>query len=222
MIKKVFHESNGDTSVFVYIPHFLDRQKSKDIHNWLDKKTYRQAHTHWNNSSIREQLWFQEDDKYFCEKWNKRFERWESNKYDINLKELQNNVQCALANIDLNFNNIQRPTINSVLINKYRDENDNIKPHRDTELTFGKNPTIIGLSIGETRKLKVRRLIYDQDNPHLFVYDDTNIDKNFDIGLENGSLFIMAGSSQKYFSHEIPKENFPCKERYSLTFREVI
>ena len=167
-------------------------------------------------------MWFQEDDKYFCEKWNKRFERWESNKYDINLKELQNNVQCALANIDLNFNNIQRPTINSVLINKYRDENDNIKPHRDTELTFGKNPTIIGLSIGETRKLKVRRLIYDEDNPHLFVYDDTNIDKNFDIGLENGSLFIMAGSSQKYFSHEIPKENFPCKERYSLTFREVI
>jgi alkylated DNA repair dioxygenase AlkB len=222
MIKKIIKEPNGETSMFLYIPNIFTNDKIDTISNWLKNKHYREGITHWNNSSIREQLWFQEDNKYFCEQWTKRYPRWESNRYDDELLQLQQDIQNILDKIDLDYTSIQKPKLNSVLCNKYRNKDDSIKPHRDTALTFGTTPTIVGLSIGATRRLKVKRLIYDKDNPNTFLYDNEYTEHNFDIPLENGSLFIMAGSSQKYFSHEIPKEEHDCGERFSLTFREVI
>ena len=222
MIKKVFVEPNGETSVFIYIPNFLSEEKAKKTHHWLNSKDYRQAVTHWNNASIREQLWIQKDHKYFCEDWSKRYYRWESGDYDDTLSSLQSQIQDSIDSLISKDKHIKRPLINSVLINRYRTNNDTIKPHRDTPSTFGEYPTITGLSIGETRKLKVKKLLYDKENPHSFIYDNTKSFLNFDIELENGSLFIMAGASQKYFSHEIPKEDRDCGERFSLTFREVI
>ena len=48
---------------------------------------------------------------------------------------------------------------------------------------------------------------------------DSKSNVDFEIELEDNSLFIMGGASQKYFSHEIPKSN-SIEQRYSLTFRE--
>ena len=48
--------------------------------------------------------------------------------------------------------------------------------------------------------------------------DKTNPEE-IKITLPSGSLFIMAGSIQKYFSHEIPK-TYSNKTRYSMTFRQ--
>ena len=48
-----------------------------------------------------------------------------------------------------------------------------------------------------------------------------NIEDKYEIELEDNSILIMAGGSQKYFTHEIPE----CEKsniRYSLTFREYI
>jgi alkylated DNA repair dioxygenase AlkB len=222
MIKKIFTEPNGEQSIFIYMPKLFCNQKANDIHSWLNKKEYREAYTHWNDSCIREQLWIQEEQKYFCKSWSKKYHRWESDKYDNTLENLQNEIQKSIDQLDIYNETIRKPEINSVLINRYRSENDTIKAHRDTPITFGEYPTIVGLSIGDTRKLCVKKLIYDSNNPNLFVYDNDNTDENFDIQLENGSLFIMAGASQKYFSHEVPKEDHKCSERFSLTFREVI
>ena len=47
----------------MYIPKFIPEEKSREIHQWLKGNDYRKALTHWNNSSIREQLWIQEDKK---------------------------------------------------------------------------------------------------------------------------------------------------------------
>ena len=44
---------------------------------------------------------------------------------------------------------------------------------------------------------------------------------DFEMELEDNSLFIMGGASQKYYSHEIPKSESK-DTRYSLTFREFI
>ena len=38
------------------------------------------------------------------------------------------------------------------------------------------------------RKLSVKKLVYDVENPHLFLYDNDKTDMNFDIELENGTL----------------------------------
>tara|TARA_B100000925_G_scaffold99538_1_gene72851 strand:+ start:453 stop:1130 length:678 start_codon:yes stop_codon:yes gene_type:complete len=222
MIKKIFTEPNGETSLFMYIPKFIPDDKSSEIYTWLKGKDYRKALTHWNNSSIREQLWIQEDKKYFCDAWSKKYHRWESAEYDDVLRQLQSEIQMNLEDLDIFNEHIKKPNINSVLINRYRSEEDTIKAHRDTPITFGEYPTIVGLSIGDTRKLSVKKLIYDEENPYMFVYDNDKTDMNFDIELENGSLFIMAGASQKHFSHEIPKGSRKCNERFSLTFREVV
>ena len=222
MISKIFTEPNGETSLFMYIPKFIPEEKSREIHQWLKGKDYRKALTHWNNSSIREQLWIQEDKKYFCEAWSKKYHRWESSEYDDTLQQLQSEIQMSLEQLNIFDDYIKKPNINSVLINRYRNEEDTIKAHRDTPITFGEYPTIVGLSIGDTRKLSVKKLVYDVENPHLFLYDNDKTDMNFDIELENGSLFIMAGASQKHFSHEIPKGSHKCEERFSLTFREVV
>jgi alkylated DNA repair dioxygenase AlkB len=102
----------------------------------------------------------------------------------------------------------QVPKINSCLINKYPCGENFIAPHRDSAISFGEKPTIIGLSIGNERKID-------------FVRNDKTKVNDFSFDLESGSLFIMAGSSQKYYQHSIPKEY--CENvRYSFTFREFI
>ena len=120
--------------------------------------------------------------------------------------------------IDIYSPEIYKPKINSCLLNKYRNGKDSIKPHRDTPDSFGEYPTIAGLSIGETRCISFRKIDFDIGNYNSLKEDkESNLD--LDIELENNSLFIMAGASQKYFSHQIPK-NDSLNTRYSLTFRE--
>ena len=53
------------------------------------------------------------------------------------------------------------------------------------------------------------------------IKTDINNKQEIRIKLKHGSMFIMAGAIQKYFSHEIPKTDSK-DTRYSLTFREYI
>ena len=122
--------------------------------------------------------------------------------------------------IDIYCPTISKPTINSCLVNKYRDGNDSIKPHRDTPDSFGEYPTICGLSFGDKRKLVFKKIDYNLKN-YNSMKTDRHSDMDFEIELEDNSLFIMGGASQKYYSHEIPKSD-STNPRYSLTFREFI
>ena len=49
---------------------------------------------------------------------------------------------------------------------------------------------------------------------------DNNSVMDFEMELEDNSLFIMAGASQKYYS--LLHKDFSKDIRYSLTFREFI
>ena len=164
---------------------------------------------HEKKEISRKQLWFHNDNKYFCSMWNKRYNRWISNEYFNELLNLQNKVQNIIYNLELDYNifstyNLNFPNINSCLINYYQNGNDFIPPHKDTPLSFGIYPTIINVSFGETRNLILK-----------------NDKEKYTFELKSNSIFIMMGSSQKYYTHEIEKSNtiFP---RYSLTFREHI
>ena len=108
---------------------------------------------------------------------------------------------------------------NSCLINKYRNGNDSIKRHSDNQSHFGENPTILGLSFGESRTISFERRMYDPMNPKI-IKKDKNKKDNFNLKLEGNSMFIMAGSSQKYFTHEVKKEINKTNTRYNMTFRE--
>ena len=226
---KIFAEDkekyNCSDSFFCYIPNFITKKEIDELIKWansIDDFQYNPKYT--NTGHSRMQKWFQKDNNFFCPKWKSRPNMWKSFTYDNKLLKLQDKVQNFL-----NFNDIisqlgvKIPLFNSCLINKYRDGNDYIRPHRDTDMSFGKEPTIVGLSIGQARNICFKRVKYNGCNSPLSKLDREKQNRTFSYNLESGSLFIMAGSSQKFFSHEIPKSDNSFQGcRYSFTFREFV
>lgn len=220
---KIIKEQNYSDSIFIYIPNILTNNEQVYLLNWLDSQHNFKANPKYTNKGYsRFQKWFQIDKRFFCEKWSKHPAIWNSFEYNQTLLTLQNHIVKIVKKLNLEKYGVKIPNINSCLINKYRDGNDYIKPHRDTDLSFGKEPTIIGLSLGESRDIVFKRVTYNGINNPLSPHDKINKHLNFKYTLESGSLFIMAGSSQRFFSHEIPIMKNVKGCRYSFTFRELI
>jgi alkylated DNA repair dioxygenase AlkB len=212
---------DGNKSVFLYKSNIFDDTLKDNLTRFVKEQTYRDGRCVSGREIPRKQLWFQKDGKYFCDSWKNRYDRWVSVKeYPDILEQVAKRIyDCDEITNTLKEHGITLPDINSCLINKYRDGNDSIRAHRDTYLSFGDFPVIIGISLGDSRILRVRRLHYPELFKSMKVQKDS--DEHIDFLLEDNSIFVMAGYSQKYFSHEIPKmEDKEC--RYSLTFREFI
>lgn len=210
---------DGQKSIFLYQHNILSPSLLSNVKQFLADQKYINGYCISGKEIPRQQLWFQREGKYFCDRWKNRYPRWESkNKYPSLFDDINNEISEQVIKI-LEKHDINYPKINSCLINKYRDGNDSIRAHRDTPLSFGDTPVILGLSVGDSRLFRVRRL----DNPDSFksLKVSKQSSENIDFMLEDNSLFIMAGYSQKYFSHEIPKMNNK-STRYSLTLREFI
>jgi alkylated DNA repair dioxygenase AlkB len=97
---------------------------------------------------------------------------------------------------------------NAVLLNYYRNGNDSMGYHSDDEPELGINPIIAILSLGQTRKLQMKK--------------KKSSDRSLNFVLQNGDLFIMAGATQHYWYHQIPKTPSARSPRLSLTFRNII
>ena len=97
---------------------------------------------------------------------------------------------------------------NSVLLNLYRNEQDSVGWHSDDERELGPAPVIASLSFGATRTFRLRH----KQNAH----------KPLAIDLTDGSLLIMAGTTQRCWRHAILKERLPAGPRINLTFRTII
>ena len=205
---KIFEEDgNSPNSVFLYIPQVFSPSSQKGLLGNLDSLPNFQNNFNFKEDAIiRQQKWYHHDQTYFCPRWTFKYDRWKSHEYEEFLMVVEHRIQKLINNLKLESRfGISTPQINSCLVNKYRSGKDYIRPHRDTYLTFGTEPTIVGLSLGATREIMFRRVVYEP-NKKLPKYDvDTS--KNFSFQLESGSLFIMAGSSQKMFTHEIPRLN---------------
>jgi alkylated DNA repair dioxygenase AlkB len=210
---------NDEKSLFYYYSNILDNPTFKLVDKWVHELEYRDGNCVSGKEIPRKQLWFQKDRQYFCTDWKNRYDRWEPHSEYPKLLDTLSDKLITHVEPVLNTHGIESPDLNSCLINKYRDGNDSIRAHRDTYLSFGHTPVIFGLSIGDSRILRVRKLHHPEIFKSLKVQRES--DEHIDFVLENNSLFVMAGYSQKYFSHEIPKMDDKT-ERYSLTFREYI
>jgi alkylated DNA repair dioxygenase AlkB len=215
-IVKIFEEDNDDASIFLYQPNILSNNKYSQLKDWVGQLNYKNGAT--KNGSIinRQQVWYQQDQKYFCPVWKQRHSRWESEPYDKLLHECQNDIQNIIDGICEEYDCLIEPKINSCLVNKYSNGTEFIPPHRDSKISFGEQPTIVGLSLGGTRTLQFNRVINEG-----IPYSKHTIVKTFEQPLQDNSLFIMGGCSQKYFTHQIPKDD-STDIRYSLTFREMV
>ena len=96
---------------------------------------------------------------------------------------------------------------NSVLANLYRDGNDRLGFHRDSEPELGPEPLIASISLGATRRFRLR---------------EREGRGSFGIDLEHGSLLVMAGATQRNWLHAVPPTARVVGPRINLTFRRVL
>lgn len=98
---------------------------------------------------------------------------------------------------------------NAVLLNLYRNGNDGVSWHSDKTDRSGSNPIIASVTFGETRMFRLR---------HKFRKDIPQVD----IPLYHGSFLIMAGKTNSFWEHAVPKTAKEVLPRINLTFRRVI
>ena len=95
----------------------------------------------------------------------------------------------------------------SVLANLYRDGNDAMGWHSDDEPELGPAPVIASLSLGATRRFRLRAR--DPGRATL------------DLELAHGSLLCMAGATQRNYRHALPRSRRVASPRLNLTFRRI-
>lgn len=101
-----------------------------------------------------------------------------------------------------------RIKFNAVLLNLYRDGNDGVSWHSDKTATVNKNMIIASVTFGETRLFRLR---------HKFRKELQQVE----IPLYHGSFLLMAGTTNSYWEHQVPKTARKVLPRINLTFRQV-
>lgn len=97
---------------------------------------------------------------------------------------------------------------NSVLCNLYRDGDDAMGMHSDSEPELGPEPVIASLSLGAERKFVLRARTPKDAPAHALT-------------LSAGSLLVMRGSTQREFKHGVPRVRGALGPRINLTFRRI-
>lgn len=218
-------EIDSTYSIIIYIKNVIDEQTHDTILGNLSsiKEDEWRAGFVGEHQIRRLQRWYHHDNKLFCDKWNNLYDRWNPIDYEDWLLEfetyVQKNVDKLVGDIITKFEG-NALHFNSVLINKYCDGKHFINAHRDSEMIFGNNPTIVSVSFGATRQFVLRRVHYDSNNPFRLTRNNEEKHKDIVFDLESGSIVIMAGSSQKYYSHEVVRDVNCVEARYNLTFRD--
>ena len=98
-------------------------------------------------------------------------------------------------------------TYNSCLLNLYHDGEEGMGWHSDAEKTLLDNGTIASVTLGAERK---------------FSFKHKESKQRIDVLLENGSLLLMKGTTQKNWLHRLPPTKKVFSPRINLTFRTVI
>ena len=97
-------------------------------------------------------------------------------------------------------------TYNSVLLNLYHNGEEGMAWHSDDENTLQPNGIIASLTLGAERK---------------FSFKHKKTGESISIVLENGSLLVMKGATQKNWLHRLPPAKKIHQPRVNLTFRTI-
>ena len=79
--------------------------------------------------------------------------------------------------------------------------------HSDDEPELGRKPVIASLSLGATRRFRLR--------------SRTRGVAPLGLDLEHDSLLVMGGETQEHWQHAVPKTRRPVGLRINLTFRRI-
>lgn len=114
--------------------------------------------------------------------------------------ELQNIKERVEEETQLKFN--------AVLLNLYRNGKDGVSWHSDKTKSTNKDMNIASVTFGETRMFRLK---------HKFLKHIPQIE----IPLHHGSFLLMAGATNSYWEHQVPKTAREVLPRINLTFRQV-
>lgn len=98
-------------------------------------------------------------------------------------------------------------SFNSCLLNLYHDGGEGMGWHSDDEREIVRDSAIASLSFGAERR---------------FVFRHKETQEKVELVLENGSLLVMKGETQRYWQHQLPKMAKITTPRINLTFRRMI
>ena len=107
-------------------------------------------------------------------------------------------------------NSVERETgdtFNSCLLNLYHDGSEGMAWHSDAETDLKKNGAIASLSFGAERK---------------FSFKHKKTKQKISLTLPHGSLLVMKGLTQSFWSHRLPPTKLVHHPRINLTFRTII
>lgn len=181
-------------SRIIYKPRWLDEDQAKKLYDAaanMDLKQY--PVTVWDKTFLQPRLtaWCSDDGKgYSYSNQITPVVPWPSEFLDCRAK-LED--ECG----------VRLPTC---LVNMYRDGQDSVGWHKDDESIFGKDPTIVSISLGGTRRFKLRN-------------SQTKETQEFD--LSDGDLLLFSGKYATEWVHSIVKTAKVVDTRISLTFRTV-
>jgi alkylated DNA repair dioxygenase AlkB len=113
----------------------------------------------------------------------------------------------ALAELTAMVNAAVGATFNHVLVNRYRNGQDSMGMHSDSEPELGQDPVVASLSFGVARR---------------FVVVPRGKGPRFSYSLGHGDLLVMGGSCQAHYRHGVPRAAEVSGERVSVTFRRVL
>lgn len=102
---------------------------------------------------------------------------------------------------------ISGETFNSCLLNLYHSGEEGMGWHSDAEKDLKQDSAIASVSFGAERK---------------FVFKHKDSKEIISLNLENGSLLIMKGTTQKYWLHRLPPTKKVSEARINLTFRSIV
>ncbi|MDR6845729.1 alpha-ketoglutarate-dependent dioxygenase AlkB [Flavobacterium granuli] len=97
---------------------------------------------------------------------------------------------------------------NAVLLNLYRDGKDGVSWHSDKTQSENKDMNIASVTFGETRMFRLRHKLL-KHVPQL------------EIPLHHGTFLLMAGKTNSFWEHQVPKTARDVLPRINLTFRQV-
>jgi alkylated DNA repair dioxygenase AlkB len=95
---------------------------------------------------------------------------------------------------------------NSCLLNLYHDGREGMGWHSDDEKSLVRDGCIASMSFGAERK---------------FSFRHKRTKETVSLVLEDGSLLVMAGTTQTHWHHQLPKSAKAGTPRINLTFRTM-
>jgi alkylated DNA repair dioxygenase AlkB len=163
--------------------------------------------------SLRENIQWQQDNIKLFERWSKipRLHAWYGEPLTVSeysgIRMIPKPWLPELLEIKQQCEKKLNSEFNCVLVNWYRDGQDCVGWHSDNEPEYGDAPTIASVTLGASRDFDMR---HNQSK------------EKFRITLQQGSLLVMQGRTQRHWQHCVPRRAQLTEQRINLTFRKVI